>query len=875
MNVYSEIHSLGVASEPRRRRQVFRTQDRLRARCAICIATAVLVGIVLWNGLLFRSVQSETGVDGAGLVAAQTTSTHDHGLFAQVFQPDPEVGHFAALGPAPDGECDPDKAQHRKIFGSLPADTSALTQALAQSCARFDLLMPDWFMADDRGLRLVPELSTIPRPGGVLILPDLPADTVLPLIRASGLPPSEARLQSDISTLSIAYDIPGFCLNLSELQGSNQQAWITFVAGQNNTLLSCLVVAAEQVTRLPDPLVAQMEKIIVLAFPGNVAGAPAALVDQHWFKQIVPEIVAHLPAEKRMLMLAAEGRSWRSGQGGSEAIGFADIMQRLQRYSTRPYFDPVSGNSSAGYIDEKGQRHQIWFADAVTLFNQMQVLDKNGIEDIGVWNLGHADPGVWSLLQDPLDVAHLRISDLSRHIVYTDAGPFHSFEHAPVTGQRNIDVSEGRITGVSWAELPRPWQIRRWGAPQTDLIALTFDDGPDERYTGRILDILRDHNTPATFFALGASMLGQNDIMRRMQAEGHTFGLHGFSHSHLEDMGEWWLESEIRLQQRMFATMTGQKPILFRPPYVPGSGPLRPDVARQMQRVDAMGYITLGSDIVPPDWTDLSADEITDYVVSEVQAGKGNVILLHDGGGDRENTVKALPEIIVQLRSLGYEFTDAAGLIGRENLDLMPSSNPGGIVETMSFAVAGFFRNYFHIGFALMIGIGLLRCLIMLLGVWKRRPAARTDPEWAPSVCVIVPAYNEEKVILRTVRSILASDYKNLSVLVINDGSTDDTLVELYGAYATDARVTVLSQRNQGKWAAANTAVECSRSDIIVAIDADTLVDRDAIRLLVQRMSDPKVGAVAGNVQVGNPNQMLTRLQALEYISAQQIERRT
>jgi cellulose synthase/poly-beta-1,6-N-acetylglucosamine synthase-like glycosyltransferase len=150
-------------------------------------------------------------------------------------------------------------------------------------------------------------------------------------------------------------------------------------------------------------------------------------------------------------------------------------------------------------------------------------------------------------------------------------------------------------------------------------------------------------------------------------------------------------------------------------------------------------------------------------------------------------------------------------------------------------------------------------------------------PDYAPRVAVLIPAYNEGKVIVRTIRSVMMSNYKNIRVVVIDDGSTDNTYRAAIDAYPADiasGRLTVLTKPNGGKADALNYGLSRIREEIYIGIDADGVIAHDAITNLVCHFADPKIGAVAGNAKVGNRVNLWTRWQALEYITSQNFERR-
>jgi peptidoglycan-N-acetylglucosamine deacetylase len=211
----------------------------------------------------------------------------------------------------------------------------------------------------------------------------------------------------------------------------------------------------------------------------------------------------------------------------------------------------------------------------------------------------------------------------------------------------------------------RPVLVR--GPRNANRVALTFDDGPTETYTGQVLDILRDHHVPATFFVCGQNVERRPDLLRRILAEGHEVGNHAYSHPFMFFRSRRRISDEIDRTQAVIQDVVGFRPKFFRPPY--GSrwfGLVPALVERGMHLVQwsATGY----------DWKK-DAAEITESALREI--GPGAVILLHDGretlegaAADRSATVQALPEIIARTREKGYEFVPLSEF-------LPASSSPG------------------------------------------------------------------------------------------------------------------------------------------------------------------------------------------------------
>ena len=302
-----------------------------------------------------------------------------------------------------------------------------------------------------------------------------------------------------------------------------------------------------------------------------------------------------------------------------------------------------------------------------------------------------------------------------------------------------------------------------------------------------------------------------------------------------------------------------------------------------------MGYITVGDKIDPNDWRDdprPTAEQIVQSVLDQVQSRGGGIVLLHDAGGNRAQTVAALPGIIHELRARGYQIVPVATLLGKTYADVMPPIAPNerfwARVDATGFwllsTVNSFIVLVFFVGDLLMSGRLVSVGALAIYDRFRRRGTDGPDMSgYRPGVAVLIPAYNEERVIERTVMAVLNSDYPGLRAIVIDDGSKDrtgDVVRETFWKEIAQGRLTVLTQANGGKAAALNRGLESVTEEIFVGIDADTIIAPDAIRRMVPHFLDPRIGALAGNAKVGNKINLWTRWQALEYITSQNFERR-
>jgi len=183
------------------------------------------------------------------------------------------------------------------------------------------------------------------------------------------------------------------------------------------------------------------------------------------------------------------------------------------------------------------------------------------------------------------------------------------------------------------------------------------------------------------------------------------------------------------------------------------------------------------------------------------------------------------------------------------------------------------------LGIALLARWGALVALSItdwVLRVFRPLPTAPPSGIAWPPVAVIVPAFNEERVIDGTIASVLAGDYPDVRVVVVDDGSADATWERIQAWAHRDPRVIGVAQRpNQGKAAALDAGIAACAQGIVVTVDADTVLERDAIRRLVAPfLYDARLGAVAGNVKVGNRRGLVSVFQSLEYITGLNLIRR-
>ena len=411
-------------------------------------------------------------------------------------------------------------------------------------------------------------------------------------------------------------------------------------------------------------------------------------------------------------------------------------------------------------------------------------------------------------------------------------------------------------------------------APPNHVVALTFDDGPDPRWTPAILDVLARRQVPATFFVVGGNVLEHPDVVRREFDAGDDIGSHTFTHADLATVPGWRESLELSLTESALQGATGRSTSILRLPYSSTTADLTAQQLRAGRQAAGDGYLLVTATHDGEDWKRPGVPAI---VASAMPPnGQGAIILLHDGGGDRSQTVTALDHLIDQLQAGGYQFRTVSQLAGLPARAVDPPvgriARWQGIVFVWMFRIA---RVVVAALATLLVVFGVLAVLrgllvVVFAGRHRRR---RRRPRSPPSpVSVVVPAFNEDIGIAATIRSLLASDHPVVDVVVVDDGSTDATAA-VVETFAADG-VRLIRQANTGKPAALNAGIAAATHDILVLVDGDTVFEPTTIGELVEPLTDPAVGAVSGNTKVANRTGLLGRWQHIEYVQGFNLDRR-
>jgi len=668
--------------------------------------------------------------------------------------------------------------------------------------------------------------------------------------------------------------------------------------------------------------------IILMAYDQyNDATGAGPVSAQKWIEQKVDEAAKKIDPEKIILGIAGYGYKWTKDEEGKtevESITYDEAINLAKIKNAPIDFDNDSYNLHFSYTDQQANEedttvetlhHEVWITDAATTFNVLRFSDEYATAGTALWRLGSEDARMWAyynrslsnadLAKNPFDFNLLStIPIIPDNVGFDGEGELLNIVASPQEGKIKLEVdsTELLIAEQNYLQLPSGYIIQKFAEDKTKAgpghkLILTFDDGPDPEWTPQILDILEKEKVPATFFVVGLQAEKNIPLLQRINKLGFEIGNHTFTHSNVAKMSPQRAGLEMKLTRLLIESVTGRSTILFRAPYNADSEPHTYEELEPIERSRQENYLTVGESIDPNDWqVGVSADSIVARTIQQVSERDASIILLHDAGGlTRKATVEALPKIVDYFKKRGYKFTTVADLMGKTKDDVMPKIPPtkdGWLAKTnFFFAETTYWGS--HIIFALFIvgillSIGRMAVMAGLAALQQRREskqnaslAAKGLAAKNPLVSIIVPAYNEEVNAVRTVKSLLQQDYPNLQVVFVDDGSKDSTYQKVKDAFLGDPNVFVYTKPNGGKATALNFGIAKAESDFVVCIDADTQLKSDAVsKLMCQFFStengaeDELVGAVAGNVKVGNEVNMITRWQSIEYITSQNFDRR-
>jgi len=807
--------------------------------------------------------------------------------------------------------------------------------SLQQYISKMNLVIPEWIFIDPNADTIFANIDerafTVMKNSGVKVMPIL-SNNFKEIFRGDAVhriindPVKKERLIKDLLKILEKHNFVGVNVDFEELQEKTNDKLVAFQKEVYERLHAKKFLVTQDVIPFNEDynfkeLAKYNDYIFLMAYDQySDATVPGPVSHQKWIEGAVDDAVKKIPTQKLILSLAAYGYDWRLGKGkeiSARTVSYQQALFTAKDNDATIDFDNDSYNLHYTYEDDDNNKHEVQFTDAATIFNALRFATEYGLSGTAIWRLGDEDPRVWTYYDLDMRkqaIAKFNFGEFTRvdamtnadFVDYEGTGEVLDIIATPTNGRITSEVNTGEmlISEETYDSLPSKFVARKYGTTDSMKLVLTFDDGPDPRYTPKILDILAKYHVPATFFIVGINAENNIPIVKREFKEGHEIGNHTFTHPNIAKVSQRRAILEMESTRLLIECITGHSTIMFRAPYNADFEPEKWEELIPVAIARKKNYLDIGESIDPLDWEpDTPADSIYDRIIRRknemTKVGlSGNIILLHDAGGeDRNATVECLPRVIEYFQARGFKFTTVADILGKNKDEMMPPVPKGSGYYLLQinyyFAEFGYWGGHilfslFVVFMVLSVGRVLTLAFIATREHFREKKRALT-PFWspdgsdAPLVSIIVPAYNEEVNAVGSVESLLRADYPRFEIIFVDDGSKDRTYERVSKAFAGNPQVQVFIKPNGGKASALNYGIRQSRADFVVCIDADTKLQSDAVSKLMQHFRPRPaegngkvkvVGAVAGNVKVGNQVNLLTRWQSIEYISSQNFDRK-
>ena len=789
--------------------------------------------------------------------------------------------------------------------------------SLRRNISKVNLVLPEWFFIDPTTDTIYTNIDQrafdIIKASGVKVMPMLSnyyknQFNGESLHRILNSKEKQDRLISQVIHLLNQYHFAGINVDFEELKETKNIKLTNFQKALYTGLHNQGLLVTQNVSPFNDDYdYTQLGKyndyVFLMAYDQHSESTkPGPICSEKWIEAAVGKLAEHVTPSKIVLNIAGHGYDW--GNDTVKSVSYQEALTIARESEGIVDFDNDTYNLHFQYYDDRDKLHQVHFTDAATNFNALRFATEYGLAGTALWRLGNEDLRLWAFYDKPMTKTALQKFDFNdfstvkgnEDVDYIGEGEILDILSTPRDGHitPEVDKNDMLISEEHYDQLPSTYVVRKWGKSTQKKLVLTYDDGPDPLYTRQILDTLAYYHVPAAFFLIGMEAENNIPLVKRILREGHEIGNHTFTHPNIAEVSEKRALLEMDATRLLIECITGRSTILFRAPFNADSDPEKSEEMVPVALSRTRNYITVGEANDPEDWQkaempSLNADTIFNRVLSSynnhlANGDSTNIILLHDAGGDRSETVKATGMIIRYFRSKGYTFTSIADLLGKKPEDVMPfvPRNSGYYLLQLNYFLAeiGYLSSHFlyalFLVFMALSSIRLLSLAILAFKQKKKEKLARLQPAPTnyPLVSIIVPAYNEEVNAISSLQNLLKCDYPLFDIIFVDDGSKDSTYEKVKTAFENHPKVKVFTKLNGGKASALNYGMTQSNADFLVCIDADTKLKSDAVRKLMAHFANPLVGSVAGSVKVGNKINMLSKWQNIEYTTSQNFDRK-
>lgn len=794
--------------------------------------------------------------------------------------------------------------------------------SLRKNISKVNLVLPEWFFLDPKGDTLTTNIDKeafdIIKGAHVKMVPMLSnsynnQSTVPTLIRIIENPAKRERLITDILKQLQRLRFAGINIDLEDIKLKNSRPLGFFKKDLYSRLHENDFLVTQNVSPYNSYDYKQLadynDYLFLMAYDEFSETTKAGPIsDQKWIEENVDRLARNVPAFKIVLDIADHGYDW-DNKDSATRLTYQQALVTARESDAVVDFDNNTYGTHFQYYDDKNQIHNVHFVDAATNFNAIRFATEYGLAGTALWRLGSEDSRLWGFYDLPMTRSALKKFNFdefnkvegSRTVDYIGEGEILDVVASPTDGhiRAEIDTASMLISEESYDALPSSYVVRKFGKTSKPKLVLTFDDGPDPKYTKELLDTLAYYHVPATFFVIGMEAENNIPLIKRILKDGHELGNHTFTHPDMSKVSKDRALLEMDATKLLIECITGRSLVMFRAPFNADSEPEKNEELVPVALSRTRNYITVGESMDPEDWQrgelkNFNADTIFSRVKQEYKRNRdngdsSNIILLHDGGGDRSQTVLATGMIIRYFRARGYTFTTVADLLGKTKDDMMPFASSKDYyklkINYLWVLMVYYATHLFFAIFLVFMIISTIRLIILgtLSFLQRKREKSivyNNQVDNYPLVSIIVPAYNEEINIVGSLNNLLKCDYPNFNIFFVDDGSKDKTWEIVAKEFSNNTKIKLLTKANGGKASALNYGISGTDAEYVVCIDADTKLAKDAVSIMMKHFlmqyspTEEPIGAVAGVVKVGNEVNLLTKWQNIEYITSQNFDRK-
>ena len=412
-------------------------------------------------------------------------------------------------------------------------------------------------------------------------------------------PAKSAAFRRQIMRFLITYPVyRGLSLDIESIPDEDDAAYLSFIQALYQDMHARnlrLYVNAAVATSDSDlkTIAANSDGIILMNYDQHqTTSDPGPIAGQTWFIGNLVRVLKIVPKEKIICGVGSYGYDWalsipdpkdrhhpKPQVLNTDNLSVSEAWERASDADADLDLDYDALNPHYEYIDEDAnQRHVVWFLDAVSLLDEMRAARQLGLQTFSLWRLGEEDSSLWNIWDRPSDPSSPQALALKDgvppgHDVDTGGdGDILRITGLPQNGTRSIEVDTDEpdprkklIVDEHMDVYPHTYTVEQYGYHPTEL-ALSFDDGPDPKWTPKILDVLKQHHATATFMLIGAEAADNIGVMQRIVREGNEIGNHTWTHPDISEISTRQLDLEVKLTERLFESKLGIQPLYFRPP---------------------------------------------------------------------------------------------------------------------------------------------------------------------------------------------------------------------------------------------------------------------------------------------------------------------